>query len=1068
MTRQALTHALTAVLSLACMGAHAVNCQNNIPPSNPDSIYTVHSDGTVTDTRTGLMWKQCVEGYGGSNCTADGGPTWFDWADALAHAEDHSFAGHSDWRLPNLKELRSLFEECRISPAINDTIFGANTPSTTVRSGSPHAYDLGYAWNVDFNKGSTDNYWRSNDHLVRLVRGGQSSTPAPSPDALRFVSENLPDGTFQIGAAAKRWRFQNGTVAVTGLKAVRVSADAGLGITHTQIPVGDVAANAQFVVELPVNPTRTGTPIPKSVWKLVDGAGQDVAIGNSASNTFWVALRTNRAPRFAATQLGSIGGKSGSALTLPLLGEDDDGDALSYSVVAGGGSVSGSTWSGTVSAGGASAVQKLTLRVSDGLESATTQVDVVVYGSSGLGRFFVDVPASGSNDPNSVYSATHYLAAQGMVIGCGTNANDERLYCPAQSVTQAEALKVLMQVAQERGLLQVAPAPGVPAHFTTSTMNYAWAAPYAYAAQARGLIGSVQAWNPQTTLTRAQLALWLDKLLGLNVPLALLQAKGLAGSYAFADDASFGNASARSAALHTAFFGYLGSLGSSFGPDVEMNRGDFAVAAAKVLRAPQIDGLSVSGMQKSARLRAAVKDAGLPAAIVHGQMLVIDGVQGLRAQDILVTGDDVQAQPDAPANYVQVSVVLPDGRLLGPRYVKDLAGNPLTFDTNLLEIRRDVHLSLYVLIESPAAGGASMIHTVPVLVGFPDRDGDGVRDDLDAYPDDFRFAGNAPGSDYPQEVVDYLAALGLLPTDPVLINGQPAGYTHGQALMQGKPPYDGAGGTGPGPGPGASVALAVVRSGPGSVARSPAGTPVAGADGSFDYAAGTAVTLTAQPDSGARFVGWSGACTGTAPTCQLTLNSAVSTVAAFAPGQGGGTATFSVNAPGGGTITGQASGGGASPWVFTKAEVQPAPAPGTPGLPAGATFPYGLVDFELALGQAGTQATVVLAYPGTLPPGARAAYYKYGRTQANPTPHWYVFGGAQVNTANNTVTLTLQDGGAGDDDLAANGAIRDPGGLALLPAGSGAVAIPTLGEWALALLAGLLGLFSLGALRRRG
>ena len=279
-----------------------------------------------------------------------------------------------------------------------------------------------------------------------------------------------------------------------------------------------------------------------------------------------------------------------------------------------------------------------------------------------------------------------------------------------------------------------------------------------------------------------------------------------------------------------------------------------------------------------------------------------------------------------------------------------------------------------------------------------------------------------------------------------------------------------------------ALVLGVTASGPGAVQRSPAGTSAGEGGGTqhFEYPAGTSLTLTAQPDSGARFVGWSGACTGTAPTCQLALDSDASAVAAFAlnqgggtgngggtPMAGGGTATVSASAPGGaGTVTAQASGGGASPWVFTKAEVQPAPAPGTPGLPAGATFPYGLVDFELALGQAGTQATVVLTYPGTLPPGSTAVYYKYGRTQANPTPHWYVFGGAQVNTANNTVTLTLQDGGAGDDDLAANGAIRDPGGLALLPAGSGAVAIPTLGEWALALLAGLLGLFSLGALRR--
>ena len=277
---------------------------------------------------------------------------------------------------------------------------------------------------------------------------------------------------------------------------------------------------------------------------------------------------------------------------------------------------------------------------------------------------------------------------------------------------------------------------------------------------------------------------------------------------------------------------------------------------------------------------------------------------------------------------------------------------------------------------------------------------------------------------------------------------------------------------GPAPNSG-KFSVRLTTSGPGTVAFSPDGEAgeTLGNTRTVEYAQGESVTLTAQASVGASFIGWSGACTGSVPSCTLRMENNRAVGAAFAgtgsPENGGvpmdGAGTPTVSAAGsGGTITAQASGG----WVFTRAAVLPAPAQGTAGLPAGATFPYGLVDFELALGQAGTQATVVLAYPGTLPPGARAAYYKYGRTQANPTPHWYVFGGAQVNTANNTVTLTLQDGGAGDDDLAANGAIRDPGGLALLPAGSGAVAIPTLGEWALALLAGVLGLFSLGALRR--
>ncbi len=908
-----LTHALSVVLWLVSTAAQAVTCDvTNVSSTNPNIIYTVHADGTVTDTRTGLMWKQCVEGQNvHENCSGSG--TGMDWATALTHAEGHTFAGYSDWRLPNLKELGSLVEHCRIDPAINNDVF-KNAPSWMSWSSSPYVSDSSKAWVVEFYGGENSIiYSRTNDYdqiHVRLVRGGPSFVPSPSFASARFLSETLPDGTFQLGVATKTWTFRNSAAAVTGLKAVQVSADVGLGITATELPIGNVAANASFTINLPVNPTRSAQPQPKSVWKLVDGAGQDVAISNSASNTFWVALRTNRPPRFSAAQLGSIGGKSGSALTLPLLGEDDDGDALTYSVVAGGGSISGNTWSGTASApSGDSVVSQLTLRVSDGLESATRTVDVVAYGANGLRNFFADVPFAG--DANGVYAATHFLAGQGMVLGCGTDGNNQRIYCPAQSVTQAEALKVLLQVAQARGLLQLAPAPSVPAHFMASTpdgmVNYAWAAPYAYAAQAQGLIDSVQAWNPAATLPRATLARWIDKLLALNAPLALLEANGLTDSYRFADAAAFTSSADHAAALRTALLGYLGYLGSSFGPAALVNRGDFAVAAAKVLRAPRIDGLNLGGTTLQTRF-----GRSLP-TIPHGQTLAINGVQNLRTQEILMSGDYVLEEwTEPPANYVRVGVALPSEQALGPmRYVKDLAANPLVLDTGALPIQAATQLNLIVLVEShkDAPGqdvprsGTALTYTVTVAIDFPDRDGDGVRDDLDVYPDDPRFATNAPGSSYPQEVVDYLAARGLLPTDPVLINGQPAGYTHGQALMQGKPPYDGAGSTGPGPD--ASVALAVVRSGPGSVARSPAGTPVAGADGSFDYAAGTAVTLTAQPDSGARFVGWSGACTGSVPSCQLTLNSAASAVAAFALNLGGGTGSGGgTPMAGGGTATG--------------------------------------------------------------------------------------------------------------------------------------------------------------------
>lgn len=120
-----------------------------------------------------------------------------------------------------------------------------------------------------------------------------------------------------------------------------------------------------------------------------------------------------------------------------------------------------------------------------------------------------------------------------------------------------------------------------------------------------------------------------------------------------------------------------------------------------------------------------------------------------------------------------------------------------------------------------------------------------------------------------------------------------------------------------------------------------------------------------------------------------------------------------------------------------------------PQLPSGVIFPLGLFDVKLITGDPGTQAQLTIRYPEPLPAGA--VWWKYGKTQSVPTPHWYVYSGAVLS--GNTVTLTLQDGGQGDDDLQVNSEIVDPGGVGV---GAGA-SIPTLSEWGLAGLIALVG-----------
>jgi len=150
--------------------AQAVPCQNNIPASNPDAVYIDHGDGTVTDTRTDLMWKQCAEGLSGTNCQI-GSAQNFTWADALARAKASTFANYADWRLPNVKELSSLVEECRWAPSINTNRF-PNTPSEPFWSGSPNASSPKVWLVVNFDVGQVGRLFGSFSR-VRLVRGGQ-------------------------------------------------------------------------------------------------------------------------------------------------------------------------------------------------------------------------------------------------------------------------------------------------------------------------------------------------------------------------------------------------------------------------------------------------------------------------------------------------------------------------------------------------------------------------------------------------------------------------------------------------------------------------------------------------------------------------------------------------------------------------------------------------------------------------------------------------------------------------------------------------------------------------------
>lgn len=184
---------LMAMLSFSV--ARAELCSSGFDATNPDNAYLVSEDGTVIDTSRGLMWKQCVEGRTGENCASGSETTFANWGAALDHAYSHVFAGYSDWRLPTVKELRSLVEPCRSNPAINVDIFPA-TPAAVIMTSSPTAAAAGAGfWMVHFDAGNAQTRSRTNDGVVRLVRdrylAGRYELSSELPGTVRDVVTNI-------------------------------------------------------------------------------------------------------------------------------------------------------------------------------------------------------------------------------------------------------------------------------------------------------------------------------------------------------------------------------------------------------------------------------------------------------------------------------------------------------------------------------------------------------------------------------------------------------------------------------------------------------------------------------------------------------------------------------------------------------------------------------------------------------------------------------------------------------------------------------------------------------------
>ena len=162
-----------AAFAIISSTASAV-CRNDLGgTTRPTSDFTINGDGTVTDARTGLQWTRCYEGETGSSCQS-GVQTGATWSAALATATASTFAGYTDWRLPNIKELESLNDYRCTNPSINTEVFPSLIGSVfSIWSSTPNPF-AGYAFVTDIGGSEISKKATSTTALVRLVRAGNA------------------------------------------------------------------------------------------------------------------------------------------------------------------------------------------------------------------------------------------------------------------------------------------------------------------------------------------------------------------------------------------------------------------------------------------------------------------------------------------------------------------------------------------------------------------------------------------------------------------------------------------------------------------------------------------------------------------------------------------------------------------------------------------------------------------------------------------------------------------------------------------------------------------------------
>lgn len=372
---------------------------------------TDNTDGTVTDTVTGLMWDKCSWGRNDTDCSG-GATTRHSWAQALGvavTANTASYKGHADWRLPNKNELESLVDLTRYNSFINPVL--QNTPAGFYWSSTNRVIGRDYAWFVDFYGGNTILSIKTYSAYVRLVRGGQSFD---SFDAFPSTTVTSSANPSTVGASVTLTATVNSAGSATGTVAFK---DGGTDIT---------GCAAQSVTA--GTATCATSALTQGSHTLTAVYSGDSNYGASTSANFTQTVNAAAAAAAAAAPAApSVTVAPGNAqATLTFATPADNGAALSgYTVTLGGGAsqtltLAGVTQGTTVTAGGYTATITSV--------AAGNTVITVTGLTNSTGYTFAVGATNSAGTTTSATSASVTPAANGT---CGTANGAATAFMPA-------------------------------------------------------------------------------------------------------------------------------------------------------------------------------------------------------------------------------------------------------------------------------------------------------------------------------------------------------------------------------------------------------------------------------------------------------------------------------------------------------------------------------------------------------------------------------------------------------------------------------------------------------------